>query len=149
MIRILKFEDNVKIRSKCYNLSAKCQVHQNAEIWVKREDRSICQIWVKGGESIKHWNLRTTLRIDQNVEIWVLITKSFKMMYCEWKVGNQSKSWHLSAIRLKLITMLKFECKMSNRSKCWNLSEKGEFDQMLIFYCKSGNRSNYWNLIEK
>ena len=37
--------------------------------------------------------------------VWVLITKSFKMMYCEWKVWNQSKSWCLVAIKCK---MLKF-----------------------------------------
>ena len=56
----------------------------------------------------ENWNLRTKLGINQNVEIWVLITKSFKMMYCEWKVWNQSKSWRLVAIRLELIKMLKF-----------------------------------------
>ena len=157
MIRILKFEDNVKNRSKCYNLSAKCQVHQNAEIWVKSEDRSICQIWVKVGESIKHWNLKTKLGINQNVEIWVLITKSFKMLNCEWKVGNQSKSWRLCAIRLKLITMLKFSAKCQidqnveiwakkgSSIKCWYSIAKVEIDQIIGIWLKN-NWSENWNL---
>ena len=91
--------------------------------WKGKIDQYVKFEWK--GESIKHWNLKTKLGINQNAEIWVLITKLFKMLYFEWKVGNQSKSWYLSAIRWKLIKMLKFECQMSNRSKCWNLSEKG------------------------
>ena len=123
--------------SKCWNLSEKGRSINMSNLSER-------------GESIKHWNLKTKLGINQNVEIWVLITKSFKMLYFEWTVGNQSKSWHLSAIRWELIKMLKFECQMSNRSKCWNLSEKGgsikcwysiakvEIDQIIGIW--------YWNL---
>ena len=107
--------------------------------------------------------LRTKLGINQNVEIWVLITKSFKMLYFEWKVGNQSKSWHLSAIRWELIKMLKFEYKMSNRSKCqidqnveiwakkgrsikiWYSIAKVEIDQIIGIWLKNRNWSEYWN----
>ena len=84
MIRILKFEDNIKNRSKCWNLSAKCQVDQNAEIWVKKEVWSKCPNLSERGESIKTlkfedkvgnqskcWNLSANGQINQNVEIWV------------------------------------------------------------------------------
>ena len=84
LIRILKFEDNIKNRSKCWNLSAKCQVDQNAEIWVKKEVWSKCPNLSERGESIKTlkfedkvgnqskcWNLSANGQIDQNVEIWV------------------------------------------------------------------------------
>ena len=84
MIRILKFEDNLKNQSKCWNLSAKCQVDQNAEIWVIKEDWSKCPNLMWKGDSIKTlkfegkvgtqskcWNLSANVQIDQNVEIWV------------------------------------------------------------------------------
>ena len=144
--------------SKCWNLSEKGRSINMSNLSER-------------GESIKHWNLKTKLGINQNAEIWVLITKSFKMLYFEWKVGNQSKSWHLSAIRWELIKMLKFECQMSNRSKCWNLSEKGgsikcwysiakvEIDQIIGIWLKNKelirilkfednvkNQSKCWNL---
>ena len=205
LIRILKFEDNIKNRSKCWNLSAKCQfdlretiINQNVEIWVKGGDWSNVDILLpkwelikmlefnwkirkwserwnlrttlridqnvvneckmsspskcwnlsekgrsinmsnlsKRGESIKHWNLKTKLGINQNAEIWVLITKSLKMLYFEWKVGNQSKSWHLSAIRW-------------NWSKCWNLSAKCQIDQNVEIWAKKGDRSNVDLLLQK
>ena len=53
-------------------MSAKYQVDQNAEIWVKREDWSKCQNLCWRGESIKRFKF-------------------------EDKVGNQSKCWNLSA----------------------------------------------------
>ena len=81
LIRILKFDDNVKNRSKCWNLSAKCQVDQNFEIWVKRGDWSKCPnlserginkniaIWRQVENQSKCWNLSANFRLDQNVEI--------------------------------------------------------------------------------
>ena len=87
-------------QSKCWeNL-----IDQNIEIAITQN----VGIWLQNKELIRILKLRTKLGINQNVEIWVLTTKSFKMLYFEWKVGNQSKSWHLSAIRWELIKMLKF-----------------------------------------
>ena len=111
-------------RSKCWNMSEnlisiKCW-YFIAKVWINQN----VGIWLKNKELIRILKLRTKLGINQNDQIWVLITKSFKMLYFERKVGNQSKSWRLSAIRWEFIKMLKFECKMSNRSKCWNLSKK-------------------------
>ena len=57
---MLKFEDNVKNRSKCWNLSAKCQADQNDEIWVKRGDWSKCPNLSERGNRWKHWNLKTS-----------------------------------------------------------------------------------------
>ena len=107
----------------------------------------------------EYWNLRTKLGIDQNVEIWVLITKSFKMMYCEWKVWNQSKSWRLVAIRwelikmlkfwvqnVKSIKMLKFERKRGVRSNVDILLQKWKSIKLLEFDWKIRNWSEYWNL---
>ena len=75
LIRILKFEDNIKNRSKCWNLSAKCQV-----------------------------DLRETLIINHNVEIWVQMWESMEMFKIERKRGdwsnvdillqNQIKCWY-------------------------------------------------------
>ena len=84
MIRILKFEDNVKNQSKCWNLSAKCQVDQNVEI-LSEKGRLIKMLkfeWMEGsmktlkvedkvGNQSKCWNLSANRQIDQNVEIWV------------------------------------------------------------------------------
>ena len=159
-IKMLKFERKRGDWSNCWYFLAKVWIDQNVGIWLQNKELiRILKLRTKLGmidqnkELIRILKLRTKLGINQNVEIWVLTTKSFKMLYFVWKVGNQSKSWHLSAIRCELIKMLKFECKMSNRSKCWNLSEKGEIDQMLVFYCKLlefdwkiRNWSEYWNL---
>ena len=62
----------------------KMSSHQNAEIWVKKEDWSKCPNLSERGESIKTlkfedkvgnqlkcWNLSANVQIDQNVEIWV------------------------------------------------------------------------------
>ena len=97
----------------------------------------------------EYWNFRTKLGINENVEIWVLIVKSIKMLILEWKVGNQSKSWSLSAIGWKLIKMLKFECKMSNRSKCWNLSTRCARSKCWNLSEKRENRSNVDILLQK
>ena len=154
LIKILKFEFNTVGSIKMLKFEWKRGDWSNADIFLAKVwiDQNV-GIWLQNKELIRILKLKTKLGINQNVEIWVLTTKSFKMLYFEWKVGNQSKSWHLSVIRWELIKMLKFECKMSNRSKCWNLSKKGEIDQMLIFYCKLlefdwkiRNWSEYWNL---
>ena len=100
LIRILKFEDNVGNRSKCWNLSAKCN------------SQSKC------------WNISENMRIYQNVEIWakkrendrkrersnvyILLQKweSIKMLEFE-KIRNWSEIWGQD---WELIKMLKFEC---------------------------------------
>ena len=117
MIRILKFEDNVKNQSKCYNLSAKCQVHQNAEIWVKREDRSICQIWVKGG------GINKTLKFED-------------------KVRNQSKCRNLSANH-QIVQNVVFWVKSGESIKKLTFEcNKVEIDQSVEIWAKKGDRSN-------
>ena len=81
---MLKFECWYSIaKSNYWNLIEKYQVHQNAEIWVKREDWSKCQNLCERGESIrfkfedkvgnqsKCWNLSANGQIDQNVKILV------------------------------------------------------------------------------
>ena len=35
IMKTLKFEDKVGNQSKCWNLSANCQIDQNVEIWVQ------------------------------------------------------------------------------------------------------------------
>ena len=155
------------IEKECYwseywNLRTTLRIDQNVEIWVqnvksikmlkfewKMSSRSICWNLSEKGSLIKMSNLserRTKLEINQNVEIWVLITKSFKMLYFEWKVGNQSKSWHLSAIRWELIKMLKFEPKRGNRSNVDILLQKWTSIKLLEFDWKIRNWSEYWNL---
>ena len=159
LIKMLKFYCKMSNRSKCWNMSEnlisiKCW-YFIAKVWINQN----VGIWLKNKELIRILKLRTKLGINQNDQIWVLITKSFKMLYFERKVGNQSKSWRLSAIRWELIKMLKFECKMSNRSKCWNLSKKGgdwsnvdillqkwKSIKLLEFDWKIRNWSEYWNL---
>ena len=161
-------------RSKCRNMSEnlisiKCW-YFIAKVWINQN----VGIWLKNKELIRILKLRTKLGINQNDQIWVLTTKLFKMLYFKWKVGNQSKSWCLSAIRWELIKMLKFECKMSNRSKCWNLSKKDrsikcwysiarvEIDQIIGIWLKNKelikilkfednikNQSKCWNLSAK
>ena len=144
-------------QSKCWNMSEnlksiKCW-YFIAKVWINQN----VGIWLENKELIRILKL---IKIDiENDQIWVLITKSYKMLYFEWKVGNQSKSWRLSAIRWELIKMLKFECKMSNRSKCWNLSKKGgdwsnvdillqkwKSIKLLEIAWKIRNWSEYWNL---
>ena len=132
LIRILKFEDNIKNRSKCWNLSAKCQfdlrettiINHNVEIWV--------QMW----ESMEMFKIEGKRGDWSNVDILLQKWESIKMLEFGWKIRNWSEYWNLSTTRW-------------DQSKCWNLSEKGEIDQMLIFYCQSGNWSKCWNLIEK
>ena len=128
LIKILKFEFNTAGSIKMLKFERKRGDWSNVDILLQ-----IIGIWLKNKELIRILKLRTKLDLKQYVEIWELITKSFEMLYFEWKVGNQSKSWHLSAIRCELIKMLKFECKMSSRSnwvkrgdwsKCLNLNEK-------------------------
>ena len=156
LIRILKFEDNVGNRSKCWNLSAKCIVNQNVEkreIDRKRERSNVIAkvgidqnvgIW-KNKELIR--NLRTKLGIDQNVEIWVLIIKSIKMLIYEWKVGNQPKSWNLD-VKGGIHQNVKIKWKVGSWSKYWNLGVKGRLIKLSKFECKMTNRSKCWNFLE-
>ena len=151
---------------------AKCQIDQNIEIWVQqgginqkveisaKKGRLIkcwyfiaklwiypnVWIWLKNKELIRILKLKTKLGINQNAKIWVLITKSFKMLYFEWKVGNESKSWHLSAIRWELIKMLKFERKRVDWSNVDILLQKWKSIKLLEFDWKIRNWSEYWNL---
>ena len=74
LIRILKFEDKIGNRSKCWNLSANHQIVQNDVLWVKSL------------ESIKKLTFGCNkVGIDQNVEILMQNVKSIKMLKYEWK----------------------------------------------------------------
>ena len=170
MIRILKVGDNVGNRSKCWNLSARCQVDQNVEIWVKKGSRLMKMSNLSERRESKCWNLCANVGIDQNVEIWEKNGRSIKcwnlrekleidqmlIFYC--KSGNQSKCWNLIENK-EWIRILKFEDKkkVGNRSKCWNWSANLQIDQnveiwgkrqwsikMLKFECECGNRSKSW-----
>ena len=112
---MLEFDWKIRNWSERWNLSAKCQVDQNVEIWVKRGDWSKCPNLSERGYQWKQWNLKTEFRVNQNAEIWLLMIKLIKMLKLEWKDNNQSKCWNC-------------ECKCGNRSKCWNLCIKGEID---------------------
>ena len=59
LIRILKFEDNVKNQSKCRNLSE------------RGESIKILKFEDKVGNQSKCWNMSANGQIDQNVKIWV------------------------------------------------------------------------------
>ena len=140
-------------RSKCWNMSEnlisiKCW-YFIAKVWINQN----VGIWLKNKELIRILKLRTKLGINQNDQIWVLITKSFKMLYFERKVGNQSKSWRLSAIRwelikmlqnVKSIKMLKFEQKSWRLNKCWYSIAKVEIDQIIGIWLK--NKELIWIL---
>ena len=104
LIRILKFEDKIGNRSKCWNLSANHQIVQNDVLWVKSL------------ESIKKLTFGCNkVGIDQNVEILMQNYKSIKMLKSEWKFDiNQ---------------MLIFYCQSVNQSKCRNLFENKGIDQ--------------------
>ena len=84
----------------------KVGIDKNVEIWVpnvksikmlkferKRGIDQMLIFYCKSRNRSNYWNL--ILKFEDNVknrskfEIGLLITKSFKMMYCEWKVGNQ------------------------------------------------------------
>ena len=81
------------------------------------------QIWVKGGNQWKHWNLKTKLGINQNAVIWMLIFKSIKMLKFEWKCGNWSKCWNL---------------REKGRSiKCWYFIAKVGIDQNVGIWLKN------------
>ena len=129
LIRILKFEYNIKNQSNCWNLSAKCQfslretiINHNVEIWVQMWESM--EMFKIEGRLIKCWYFIAKVGIDQNVGIWLKNKELIRILKFEYKAGS--------------IKMLKFEWKRGD----WS-------DQMLIFYCQSGNWSKCWNLIEK
>ena len=54
LIKMLKFECKMSLRSKCWNLSEKgIQIDQNAEIWVKGGNQWKFEIWRQSRELIK------------------------------------------------------------------------------------------------
>ena len=146
-IKMLKFEWKCGNWSKCWNLKekgrsikcwyfiAKVGINQNVGIWLKNKELiRILKFWgqLKVGNQSRCWNLNANRQIDQNVDIWVK--------------SGESKIWHLSAIRWKLIKMFKFERKMWDWSNVDILLQKWESIKMLEFDWKIRNWSEYWNL---
>ena len=153
LIRILKFEDNVKNRSKCWNLSAKCQVDQNAEIRVKKEVWSKCPNLSERGESIKTLKFKDKVGINQNAEIWVLMVKLIKMLKFEWNNNNQWKCWNLSEKEAvhQMFIMFKFTAKVGIDQNVEICLKTKESIRILKFEDKMGIDQNVeiWVLIVK
>ena len=137
LIRILKFEDKIGNRSKCWNLSANHQITK----------MMYCE-W-KVLESIKKLTFGCNkVGIDQNVEIWVQNVKSIKMLKFEQKRWRLVKCWYsIAKVEIdqiignclknkELIRILKFEDNIKNQSKCWNLSAKCQVDQNAEIWVK-------------
>ena len=137
LIKMLKFECKMSLRSICWNLSEKgIQIDQNAEIWVK------------GGNQWKIWNLKTKSGINQNAENWVLIDKSIKMLKFEWKGNNQSKCWNLSA-NVGIDQNVEIWEKRGRSIKCWYFIAKVGIDQNFGIWLKVRNWSECWHLSTK
>ena len=104
--------------SKCWNLSAKCQL----------------DIWLKSKESDQKVEILSDIQvgIDQNVEIWLQNVKSIKILKFEYnKAGS--------------IKMLKFQRKRGDWSNVDILLPKWESIKMFEFDWKIRNWSEYWN----